>query len=69
MEPTLLHALAAAHNPHWVHNAAITQDIEALRRICLYHAHWWNHTAWPAIVAAAGSEDAALALLSPAKPE
>lgn len=44
---TPLEALAAAHNPHWVHNAAITQDIEALRRICLFYADWWNHIACP----------------------
>lgn len=67
--PNPLQALAAAHNPHWVHNAGITQDIEALRRICLYHSHWWNNTAWPALVAAAGSEEAALALLSLPKPD
>jgi hypothetical protein len=52
--------ILAGHNPHWVHNAAITDDIEALRKICLYQAQWWNHTAWPALVAVYGDEETAL---------
>jgi hypothetical protein len=42
--PVLLGALEAASCPVWVHNAAITTDIEALRRIALWHADW-NNTA------------------------
>jgi hypothetical protein len=60
----ILKALRLANNPHWVANAGITNDNEALRRICLYHADWWNGVAWPAIVkACGGDEDAALRLL------
>lgn len=40
--PVLLGALEAASCPVWVHNAAITTDIEALRRIALWHADWNN---------------------------
>jgi hypothetical protein len=49
--PKLLAALEAGHNKSWVHNAAITQDIEALRRIALEQADWWNNIAWPLIEA------------------
>jgi hypothetical protein len=57
----MLDVLLRADNPHWVANAALTDDIEALRNICLYHADWWNNRAWPAIVKAfGGDEDAAL---------
>jgi hypothetical protein len=59
-EQQFLEVLGQAHNPHWVHNAAITNDIEALRRICLYYSTWWNDTAWPAIVALHGDEAKAL---------
>jgi hypothetical protein len=47
--PKLLEALEAGHSKCWVHNAAITQDIEALRRIALERADWWNNIAWPLI--------------------
>jgi hypothetical protein len=45
----MLRALQLAKNPHWVHNAGITDDIEALRKICIYYADWWNSQAWPLI--------------------
>jgi hypothetical protein len=45
----LLAALEAGNCPVWVHNAAITNDIEALRKIALWYAGWWNFTAIPAI--------------------
>ncbi|WP_165063997.1 hypothetical protein [Paludisphaera rhizosphaerae] len=47
--PDLLNALEAGRSRKWVHNAAITQDIEALRRIALEHADWWNIIAMPLI--------------------
>jgi len=50
--PELLEALKAANCPEWVHNAAITDDIEALRRIALFFADWWNNTARAAIAKA-----------------
>lgn len=60
MTDQTLIALMRGHNRAWVHNAAITQDIEALRRIALTYSEWWNNTAWPAIVAAHdGNEDQA----------
>lgn len=48
----LLAALEGAEDIDWVHNAAVTTDIEALRKICLQHADWWNHTACAAIAKA-----------------
>lgn len=42
--PELLVALEATRNFPWVHNAGITNDIEALRRICLAYADWANST-------------------------
>jgi len=42
-------ALKAAQCPVWVHNAAVTNDIEALRGIALWHANWWNITARQAL--------------------
>ena len=50
--PALLRALEAAQCPHWVHNVAHTDDIEALRRICLHYGRWWNDQALPAIAEA-----------------
>lgn len=47
--PELLKILEEAGNFDWVHNAAITQDIEALRKICLQYSEWWNNRACPAI--------------------
>ena len=54
-EPTVLRAhaeealkaLEAGRSKDWVANAGITNDIEALRKICLAHADWWNNIAWP----------------------
>ena len=46
---SLLQALKLARNPHWVHNAGITVDIDALRKICIYYSDWWNTQAWPLI--------------------
>ena len=43
--PELLSVLEAAGEFGWVHNAAITDDIEALRAICLEYADWWNRLA------------------------
>ena len=45
----MLKALEADYSKDWIHNAAITDDIEALRKICVAHADWWNNTAWPLI--------------------
>ena len=53
-QPEMLAALEAGYSTSWVHNAGITNDIEALRRICLEHAKWWNTTAYPAIEKAKG---------------
>jgi hypothetical protein len=47
--PELLAVLEAAGRFSWVCNAALTTDIEALRKICLEYADWWNGQAWPAI--------------------
>jgi hypothetical protein len=52
--PELLEALELAGGFPWVHNAAITNDIEALRAICLSYGAWWNHKAMPAIAKAKG---------------
>lgn len=52
--PELLRVLQAAHFKEWVHNAAITDDIEALRKICLAYAAWWNEQALPVIALAKG---------------
>jgi hypothetical protein len=49
-------ALIAGYSRSWVCNAAITSDIEALRRICLEHADWWNNQAWPALKATGVTE-------------
>lgn len=43
--PDMLQALKDAEFQSWVANAAITDDIEALRKICLDYADWWNNTA------------------------
>lgn len=56
----IIAAVLAGHSPKWVHNAAHTNDIEALRSICLDHAAWWNNTAWPLLVELIGSEEKAL---------
>lgn len=50
----LLTALQAANFPNWPDNAAHTNDIEALRAVCLSYADWWNATAIPTIKAAGG---------------
>ncbi len=52
----LLTARESAQSTSWVHNAAITGDIEALRRICLEHSNWWNNTALPLIAKARGQQ-------------
>lgn len=52
--PELLEALELAGGFPWVHNAAITNDIEALRAICLSYSTWWNNKAMPAIAKAKG---------------
>jgi hypothetical protein len=50
----ILKALEAGQGKDWVANAGITNDIEALRKICLAHADWWNGIAWPLIAKARG---------------
>jgi len=47
--PEIHAVLEEADNVGWVHNVAITGDIEALRRICLAYCGWWNHMALPLI--------------------
>ena len=48
---TLLEALVAMSRLHdsvpWVHNAGITDDIEALRKICLAYSDWNNNVYVP----------------------
>jgi len=55
--PDLLAACKAmgAKRIPWVHNAGITSDIEALRRICLAYADVWNNVMRQAIAKAEGS--------------
>lgn len=48
-EESALAALVAAQCPCWVHNAALTSDIEALRRIALWYARWNNNVRVPII--------------------
>lgn len=50
----MLRVLQEAQLKDWVHNAAITDDIEALRTICLGYAKWWNEQALPVIALATG---------------
>jgi hypothetical protein len=51
--PRMLRVLEeAAHCREWVHNVAHTDDIEALRRICLHYAMWCNEEALPVIAEA-----------------
>jgi len=57
-DPTLI-ALMRGFSSSWVFNAAITQDIEALRRIVLEHGNWWNTIAWPTIIAAHNGDEVA----------
>lgn len=53
----ILKVLQAAHLKEWVHNAAITDDIEALRKICLAYAAWWNEQALPVIEQTTGQKE------------
>jgi hypothetical protein len=58
--PDLLDALESslpggAHEIPWVCNAAITQDIEALRAICIAYAKWNNEVLIPAVANARGA--------------
>ncbi len=55
--PEMLRVLEAAQQIDWVHNAAITDDIEALRKICLAYAAWWNQKALPVIAQAKGQKE------------
>lgn len=55
--PEMLRVLQAAQFKEWVHNAAITEDIEALRRICLAYNEWWNEQAVPIIAQATGQKE------------
>lgn len=52
--PDLLAALKEADCPVWVHNAAITNDIEALRAIALWYMTWNNDVRMAAIAKAEG---------------
>jgi hypothetical protein len=55
--PELLAVLREVGQIDWVHNAAVTGDLEALRRICLQFADWWNRRACAAIAKAQGRTD------------
>lgn len=59
----LVTTLRRAGDVPWVHNAAITSDIEALRAICLRYSQWWNTTGLPLLErideASGSSEEAA----------
>lgn len=55
--PEMLRVLQAAQFKEWVHNAAITEDIEALRKICLAYAAWWNEQVLPIITQATGQKE------------
>jgi hypothetical protein len=55
--PRLLRVLEAAQCKNWVHNVALTDDIEALRSICLHYGRWWNEQAMPAIAEARSGEE------------
>ena len=63
----LLQALEAAQEIPWVHNAALTGDLEALRKIALAYADWWNTIAWPLIekTTGAGMRPQTIDLFSP----
>jgi hypothetical protein len=50
----MLKALEEGFSKDWIHNAAITDDVEALRKICLAHAAWWNTIASPLIAKVKG---------------
>lgn len=52
--PDLLLALKATRTFPWVHNAAITSDIEALRKICLAYSEWNNTILAPLLQAIEG---------------
>lgn len=52
--PDLLAALESATCPPWVHNAANTQDIEALRAVAVWFGDWNNKVRLPAIGKAKG---------------
>lgn len=54
--PDMLAALESAQSKNWVHNAAITNDTEALRAIVLEFGKWWNYVALPTIERAKGGE-------------
>lgn len=53
--PKLLEALESAQCPCWVHNAALTNDIEKLRAIALWFGKWNNDVRVPAIAKAKGN--------------
>ena len=55
--PRLLRVLEAAQCKAWVHNVALTDDIEALRSICPHYGRWWNEQALPAIAEARAGEE------------
>lgn len=50
--PDLVSALDAAREIPWVANAAITDDIEALRKIALAYSAWNNGVLLPALAKA-----------------
>ena len=50
--PEMLAVLEAAGKFSWVHNVAVTNDIDMLRTICLEYAEWWNRLACPVIARA-----------------
>jgi len=53
--PDMLEALEASKCPCWVCNAAITNDIEALRKIALHYSNWNNTVRMAAIAKAKGN--------------
>lgn len=52
--PDLLEACNHFKRIPWVHNAALTNDIEALRTICLAWSNVWNNHVVPALEKATG---------------
>lgn len=47
--PAVAALIAAQNSIPWAHNAGVTNDIEALRRIVLAYSDWWNETALPIV--------------------
>lgn len=54
--PELLDTLKNGKLKSWVHNAALTNDIEALRKICVEWSDWWNYSVLPVLEKAEGAQ-------------